>query len=99
MRGQKASTDALVENMEERNGVLNVFEVGGDLQPAVEVPPLAPGGGVFLEEGCGETLGNCLLLSMLVRFRLNIDGRESRRQGLLCEKGVRKWERNFWSGR
>ena len=28
LRGKKAGTDALVENMEERNGVLNVFEVG-----------------------------------------------------------------------
>ena len=31
LRGQKAGTDALGENMEKGNGVLNVFEVGGDL--------------------------------------------------------------------
>ena len=43
--------DALGENLEESNGVLNVFEVGGDFQPAAEVPPLAPGSSVFLEDG------------------------------------------------
>ena len=53
--------DALGENLEERNGVLNVFEVKGDLQPAAELPPLVPGVGVFLEDICGETLGDCLL--------------------------------------
>ena len=30
LRGQKSGTDALGENLEERNGVLNVFEVGGN---------------------------------------------------------------------
>ena len=34
LRGQKAGADALGENMEESNGVLNVFEVRGDLHPA-----------------------------------------------------------------
>ena len=53
LRGYKASINALGENPEERNGVLNVFEVGGDLQPAAEVPPLSPGLGVFLEDVCG----------------------------------------------
>ena len=38
--------------MEGINGVLNFFEVKGDLQTAAEVPPLAPGGGVFLEGCC-----------------------------------------------
>ena len=66
---------------------------------AAEVPPLAPGVGVFLEDVCGETLGDCLLCSMLVRFHLHADSRGSRRQGLLCGKCVRKWERNFRSGR
>ena len=99
LRGQKAVTDTLGENLEEKNGVLNVFEVGGDLQPAAEVPPLAPGVGVFLEDVCGETLGYCLLCSMVVRFRLQADGRGSRRQGLICGKCVRKWEINFRSGR
>ena len=50
---QKAVMDALGENLEERNGVLNVFEVEGDFQPAVEVLPLAPDVGVFLEDVCG----------------------------------------------
>ena len=77
--------------MEERNGVLNVFEVGGDLQPAAEVPPLEPGSGIFIEEGCIETLGYCLLCSMVVRFHLHADGRGRRRQCLLCGKCVRKW--------
>ena len=50
---QKAVTDALGKDLEERNGVLNVFEVEGDLQPSAEVPLLAPGVGVFLEDICG----------------------------------------------
>ena len=33
-RGHEAGMDALRENIEERNGVLNVFEVEGYLQPA-----------------------------------------------------------------
>ena len=98
LRRQKAGMDALGENTEERNGVLNVFEVEGNFQPAAEVPPLAPGVGVFLEDVCGETLGDCLLCSMLVRFHLHADSRGSRRQGLLCGKCVRKWEINFRSG-
>ena len=77
--------------MEERNGVLNVFEVRGDLQPAAEMPPLEPGGGIFIEDGCVETLGDRLLCSMVVRFCLHVDGRGSRRQCLLCGKCVRKW--------
>ena len=91
--------DALGENMEERNGVLNAFEVKGYLQPAAEVPPLAPGGGVFLEDICGETLGDCLLYIMVGIFCLQEDGRGSRRQDLLYGKCVRKWERNCRSGR
>ena len=39
-------------NLEEGNGVLNVFDVGGDLQLAAEALPLAPDGGVFIENGC-----------------------------------------------
>ena len=58
LRGHKARMDTLGENMEERNGILNVFVVVGNLQPAAEVPPLAPGGGVFLEDYFGETLGD-----------------------------------------
>ena len=53
LRGQKAGTDALGENMEERNGVLIVLEVGGGLQQAAEVPPLASSSGVFLDDGWG----------------------------------------------
>ena len=34
LRRQKSSTYALGENLEEKNGVLNVLEVGGDFQPA-----------------------------------------------------------------
>ena len=60
--------------MEERNGVLNVFEVRGDLQPAAEVLPLEPGVVVFIEDGCIETLGDRLLCSMVVRFCLHILG-------------------------
>ena len=99
LHGQKAGTYAIGENLEERNGVINIFEVGNNLHPAVEVPPLAPGGNLFLEDSCGETLGACLLCSMLVRFRLHTNGRGSRHQVLLCWKCVRKWERNFRSGR
>ena len=37
--------------MEEGNRVLSVFEVRDGLYPDAEVPPLAQGGGVFLEDG------------------------------------------------
>ena len=49
LRRQKAGTDTLSKNLEGGNGVLNVLEVGGYLEPAAEAPPLAPGGGVFLD--------------------------------------------------
>ena len=75
LRGQKSGTDALGENTEERNGVLNVFLVGGDLQPAAEVPPLAPGGGIFLEDGCRKPLIDFFLCSMVGSFFLHPDGR------------------------
>ena len=42
----------LGEELEEGNGLLNVFEVGSDLQPAAEALQLAPDGGVFIENGC-----------------------------------------------
>ena len=58
LRIHNDGTDTLGENLEESNGVLNVFEVGGDLPPAAEVPPLAPGGDVFLKDGYGETLSD-----------------------------------------
>ena len=91
LRGQKVEMDALGENLEERNGVLNIFEVGGGLQTAAEVPLLASSGAVFLEDGCRGTLGDCLLYRMVVSFRLHANGRGIRRQGLLCAKCVRKW--------
>ena len=99
LRKQKAGMDALRENMEKSNGVLNVFEVRGDFQRAAKVPPLAPGVGVFLEDVCGETLGDSLFCSMVVRLPLHADGRGSRRQGLFYGKCVQKWERNFRPGR
>ena len=68
--GQKSSTDVLGENLEKGNGVLNVLEVGGYLQPAAEAPPLAPGGGIFLKEGDQETLDDCLLSIIVVSCRL-----------------------------
>ena len=80
LRGQKAGTDAIGKNLEERNEVFNDFEVRGDLQSAAEAPSLAPGGGVLLEDGIGETLGDRLLFSILVIFRLQMDGRERRCQ-------------------
>ena len=78
----------LGENLEEGNGFLNVLEVGGDLQAAAEVPPLASGGGVFLEDGGREFLGDCLLCSMVLSCRMHPDGRGSIRQVLLCGKCV-----------
>ena len=51
VRGQKAGTDELGGNLEEGNGVFNVFEVGGNLEPAAEAPPLLSVGGVLLENG------------------------------------------------
>ena len=53
LHGQKVGTDALGENMEEGNGVFNVIEVEGNLEPATEAPPLLSGGGVLLENGSG----------------------------------------------
>ena len=49
LSGRKSGTDALGKNLEGGNGVLNVLEVRGYLEPAAEAPPLAPGGGVFLD--------------------------------------------------
>ena len=90
LHGQKAGTDVLGENLEEGNGALNVFEVRGNLHPAAEALPLAPGGGVFLEDGCREPLGDCLLCRTVVICCLHPDGRGIRRQGLLCGKCVYK---------
>ena len=50
LRRHKSGMDTLRENLEEQNGVFNAFEVGGDLQPDIEAPLLAPGGGVFIED-------------------------------------------------
>ena len=50
LSGQKSGMDRLGENMEENNLVFDAFKIRNDLQPAAEVPPLASGGGVFLEE-------------------------------------------------
>ena len=61
LRRHKAGTDALGENLEERNGVINDFEVREDLYLAAEAPPLAPGGGIFIEDGCREPFGDGLL--------------------------------------
>ena len=53
VRKQKARTDKLGGNLEEGNGVFNVIEVEGNLEPATEAPPLLSGGGVLLENGSG----------------------------------------------
>ena len=42
--------DTLGGNMEENNWVFNAFGVRGNVQPDAEAPPLAPGGGIFLED-------------------------------------------------
>ena len=98
LRGQKAITDAIGKNMEEENGFFNAFEVWGDLYPAAEVMPLAPGSCNLLEDGIGETLSDRCFCSILVRLCLHTDEMGSRRQCLLCGKCVRKWEINFRSG-
>ena len=90
LRRHNASTNALGENMEERNGVLNVLEVGVDFQPAAEVPPLVPGSGVFIEDSSGENLGGCLLCIIVFSCCLHMDGRGGIRQVLLYEKCVHK---------
>ena len=50
LRGQKAGTGALGENLEERYQVSDVVDFRFDVHSAAKVPPLTPGGGVFLEE-------------------------------------------------
>ena len=50
---QKVGAHALGEDIEETYGIPDVLEVGWDLHPLAELAPLAPGGGVFLEE-CGR---------------------------------------------
>ena len=90
LRGQKAGTDVLGGNLEEGNGVLNVLEVGGDLEPVAEAPPLEPGSGVFIEDGGIEPMGDCLLCSMVFRCCLHPDGRWRRPLGFICGKCVRK---------
>ena len=65
--------------MEEQNGDFNAIEVRGDFQLAEEAPPLALGGGVFLEDSGVEALGYRLLCRNLVRCCLYTDGRGSRR--------------------
>ena len=90
LRVNKASADTLEENLEEDNGFLNVLEVGGDLQPAAEAPPLVPGGGVFIEDGGRGPLSDCLLCSMVVSCCLHQYGRGGRHQGLLCGQCVQK---------
>ena len=57
MQGQKSSMDVLGKILEEGGGVLNVSEVGINFQPAAEVPPLDPGGGIFLGDCFREPLG------------------------------------------
>ena len=52
LHGQKAGTDVIGKTLEEGDGVLNVFEVGSNFQPAAEAFPLVPGGAVFLVDGC-----------------------------------------------
>ena len=74
-----------------------VFEVMDNMHPDSGAPPLAPGGGVFLEYCGGEALRYCLLYRIVVNCCLNAYNRRSRRQGLLCRNCVWKWERNFWS--
>ena len=47
---EKFGTDTLSKNMEVINWVFNAFEVRGDVHPAAEAQPLAPVGGVFIED-------------------------------------------------
>ena len=56
----------LGKNLKKRNWVLNFLEVGRGLQSSAEALPLAQGGGVFLEDGGQETLGDCLLSRIVV---------------------------------
>ena len=67
--------DALRKKLEEGNGALNVLEVSDNFQPAAEALLLVPGGGVFLEDGCREPLGDCLLCSVVVSCCLQTFGR------------------------
>ena len=59
LRGKKSGKDALDENLEEGNGVLNVPEIRGNFKPVTEALPLAPGDGVSLEYGCSKLAAAC----------------------------------------
>ena len=75
--------------MEERDRVFDVFDVRGDVQPDAEASPLAPGGGVFLEDCQREALGIFFLCSIVVIYYLHTDRRWSICQGLLCGEFLR----------
>ena len=88
---QKAGTHALGKDLKERDMVPDALEVGRDLQPLAEFALLAPGGGVFLVDCGGESMGQRLLCSMEVSRHLHPDGRVRIRQGFLCGKVREKW--------
>ena len=44
--------------MEERRGVLDVVDVGWDMEPSTEAVPFPPDGGVLVELGRGEAFGD-----------------------------------------
>ena len=49
--GQNTGIDVLRKKLEYRGGVVNTFDVRGDIYPAVEVSPLPSRGGILLVEG------------------------------------------------
>ena len=66
LRRHKAGVYTLQNNLEEIDRVFGAVNVKGYVRPAVEVPPLEPGGGIFIEDCRRESLGDIFLFSIVV---------------------------------
>ena len=93
--GNNSGADVLGIDLEKGDGVFDALEIGCGVHPAVELSPLTPGCGVFLEDYLIKTLGRCLMYSMLVSYLLHSDVSWSRRQILLCGNFMRKYQRKI----
>ena len=77
--------------MEERRGVLDVVDVGWDMEPSTEAVPFPPDGGVLVELGRGEAFGDSRVCSIVYSRRFTADDRSH----ILHGKGWGEVERKF----